>query len=118
MSISLDTAQANLGDSVEVTVVATDAGPLTAGGAEVEATVPAALTFVAGTQTVGSFDSGTSVWSLGDLAPGAADTLRLTYEVTDGTPGTLSITAQSLGLVLEVDPVNANDQAGTTLGVS
>jgi uncharacterized repeat protein (TIGR01451 family) len=118
VTLSVDTASATLGDTVEVTVVATNAGPLTARGAEVEASAPAALAVVSSTQTTGSFSSGTGLWSIGDLQPGAADTLTVRYEVTDGTAATLILSAQSGGLVTEVDPQAANDTDSAALVIS
>jgi len=118
VSMAIDTTQATLGDTVEVTVVVTNAGPLAATGARVGTTVPAALTRLSSTETVGSFDPGTGVWSLGDLAPGASETLRIVYEVTVGTPGTLLLSTQSLGLVYEVDPAGGNNNDGASLQIS
>ena len=103
---------------MQVTVVATNSGPLAATGARVGTTVPSALTRLSSTQTVGSYDPGTGEWSLGDLAVGSSDTLRITYEVTDGSTTTLVLSAQSLGLVFEVDPVGGNNTDGASLGIS
>ena len=118
VDLTLDTAQASLGDTVEVTVVTENAGPLTATGLQVEDTIPTALTFVSATQTSGSYDSATGIWDLGDFASGASDTLRIRMEVIDGTPAAIPIIAESLGLILEIDPVPDNDGAVLILTIS
>ena len=117
VTASADTTQASLGDTVEVRVVAGNNGPLTAGGARVRDTIPTGLAFVSATATIGSYDSGTGIWDLGDVIPGATDTLWIRMEVTDGTPRNAVNTAASLGLVLEVDPTPGNNSATIVIGI-
>lgn len=117
VTASADTTQASLGDTVEVRVVAGNNGPLTAGGARVRDTIPSGLAFVSATATIGSYDSGTGIWDLGDVVPGASDTLWIRMEVTDGTPRNVVNTAASLGLVLEVDPTPGNNSATIVIGI-
>lgn len=109
VTAALDTTEASVGDTVEVTVVAANAGPLTATSLEVENTIPAALTFLSSTATTGSYDDAAGVWTIGDLALGIADTLVVRMEVNDGTPAVVGNLAQSLGLVREVDPNPGNN---------
>ena len=118
VTAAFDTVQASLGDTVEVTVVAANAGPLTARGVEVQDTVPTALTFVSSTATTGSYDDGTGVWTIGDLSSGAADTLVIRMEVSDGTPALIGNIAESLGLVTEVDPNVVNNGVIVFLTIS
>lgn len=117
VTASADTAQASLGDTVEVQVVAGNNGPLTAGGARVRDTVPSGLAFVSASVTTGSYDSGSGIWDIGDLAPGAADTLWVRMEVTDGTPRNAVNNAVSLGLVFEVDPTPGNNSAAVVISI-
>ena len=118
VTAAFDTVQASLGDTVAVTVVAANAGPLTARGLEVQDTVPTALTFVSSTATAGSYDDGTGVWTIGDLSAGAADTLVIRMEVSDGTPALIGNIAESLGLVTEVDPNVVNNGVIVFLTIS
>lgn len=118
VTAALDTTQASLGDTVEVTIVAANAGPLGATGLEVQDTVPTALAYVSSTATSGSYDDATGIWAIGDLAAGVADTLVIRMEVTDGTPGDIGNIAQSLGSVLEVDPVPGNNGVVVVLTIS
>jgi len=112
VSMALDTAQASLGDTVQVTVVARNNGPLTATGVQVRDTIPTALTFLSSTQTGGSYDSGSGVWALGSMTLGRADTLVIRMEVTNGAATTVNHIAESLGLTRQVDP-NAGNNAVT-----
>jgi uncharacterized repeat protein (TIGR01451 family) len=118
VTVELDTLAASLGDIVEVTVVVTNNGPWRATAFEVRDTVPAALTYLSSTQTGGSYDSDTGLWSFADLDVGQADTLSVLLEVTDGTPASIPIIAEALGLTFEVDPNAGNNGASVQLGVS
>ena len=111
------TVSATLGDTIEATVVVTNAGPRTATAFEVRDTVPSALTYVSSSQTGGSYDAGTGLWSFDSLDAGAADTLRVLLEVTDGTPGTVPLTAESLGLTFEIDSNPGNDEGTVDLEI-
>ena len=118
VSIVLDTVAATLGDTVETTVVVTNAGPRTATLFEVRDTVPTALTYVSSSQTGGSFDPVSGLWSFTSLEAGAADTLTVRLEVTDGTVATIPFIAESLGLTFQVDSNAGNDGAAAALGIS
>jgi uncharacterized repeat protein (TIGR01451 family) len=118
VTVALDTVAASLGDTIEATVVVSNAGPRAATAFEVRDTVPTALTYLSSTQTGGSYDSGTGLWSIAGLDVGQADTLRVLLEVTDGTPASIPIIVESLGLTFEVDPNPTNNGATVLLGVS
>lgn len=118
VSVALDTTQASLGDTVEVTVVAANAGPFTATGVQVRDTVPTALNYLSSTATAGSYDSATGLWSLGEMPAGAADTLMVRMEVIDGTPASLNMIAESLGLTRQVDSNGGNNGGVAVLTIS
>jgi uncharacterized repeat protein (TIGR01451 family) len=118
VSIAVDTADASLGDTVEVTVIVSNGGPNNAVFFEVRDTIPTALTYVSSSQTGGSYASDTGLWSIDKLVPGAADTLRVRMEVTDDTPATIPLVVEVIGLTQVVDPNAGNNSASTSLGVS
>lgn len=118
VSMSIDTLQASLGDMVRITVVATNNGPLTATGLQLQDTIPAALTVLSSTPTRGTYDSGTGLWDIGSLAAAAADTLVFQAEVTDDTPPFVDLVVQSLGLTREVDPNGGNNRVVVRLTIS
>ena len=72
-------------------------------------TLPVGLTF-AGSD--GSFDNATDVWSVGNVAAGAAAHLRITATVAAGTGGTTLVTSAAVTSADQSDPVAANDGAG------
>ena len=119
ISAGLAPTSAALGDTVEVTVVALNAGPLRATGVAVRDTVPTAMGFVSATETRGSYDPVPGTWSIGDMDAGSADTLRLRLQLTD-TIGIIQIpiVSESLGLTFEVDPNILNSRAVVILTVS
>jgi large repetitive protein len=71
-----------VGQQVTFTVTVTNDGPDQATGVEVLDLLPAGLTFVGSTQSQGSYNSGTGVWTVGTLANGASATLTLTATLT------------------------------------
>lgn len=117
MAASFDTTEASFGDTVQVTVVVSNAGPLAATALEVRDTIPSGVDFLSSSTTRGTYDSGTGLWPVGDLAVGAADTLVIRMEVTNPGPGTVRNTAQSLGSLLEVDPIAGNNGAVIFLNI-
>jgi uncharacterized repeat protein (TIGR01451 family) len=119
VTAALSQPTATQGDTVEVTVVALNAGPAAATGVAIRDTIPTVMSFVSSMPTSGSYDAAPGTWTIGDMAPGQSDTLRLRLEVT-GNPGIMDvpIVSESLGLTFEVDPNNINSRAVVTLSVS
>ncbi len=60
----------------------------------------------------------TGIWALGDMDVGAADTMRIRMEVTDGTPATIGVVSESLGLTLEFEGAPGNDRVVVFLTIS
>src|SRR4029079_8169990 len=58
-------------------------GVSTATGVTVKDALPAGLTYVSD-DVAGAYNSGTGVWTIGTLAPGASATLHITATVTTG----------------------------------
>lgn len=116
VTTSFSTTDATAGETVEIMVTARNSpgATHTATGVAVSDTVPAGLTYLSATATQGSYDPATHLWTVGNLAAGAAaDTLRIRVEITGG-PGTVANRAHSGGLVLEVETNESNDSATTT----
>jgi uncharacterized repeat protein (TIGR01451 family) len=118
VTASLDTTEASLGDTVEVMVVVANDGPDDATVLEVRDTIPDQLTYVSSTATQGTYDSDTGIWSIDELPAAGSDTLVIRMEVTDGTPGTVTNVAESLGLTFEVETIASNNEATVTLTIS
>jgi uncharacterized repeat protein (TIGR01451 family) len=89
---TVDNAAPNVGQTVTFTVTLTNAGPNTASNVTVGDNLPAGVTFVSATPSVGAYSNATGVWTVGNVANGASATLQLVATV-DST-GTKTNTAQ------------------------
>jgi uncharacterized repeat protein (TIGR01451 family) len=118
VTTALDTLQASQGDTVEISVVASNNGPLGATLLQVRDSIPTGATFVSSTETIGTYASGTGIWDIGSLAAGASDTLRIRVEITATAPATVTNIAESLGLTFEVDPSAGNNSDQASLPIS
>lgn len=76
------------GDTIVYTASITNLGPLDTTGVEVDAAVPAGLTFSSAATSQGSFDSETGNWMLGALTVGEVATLHLSVTVDSSASGT------------------------------
>lgn len=74
--------------NVVFTINVNNAGPDADTNVTVTDILPAGLTFVSSTETVGTYNSGTGIWTIGGMANGAAETLTITASVNAGTGGT------------------------------
>ncbi|OIN58123.1 hypothetical protein BLX24_16510 [Arsenicibacter rosenii] len=64
-----------LGQKITYIVTATNNGPVSASGVTVTDRLPASLSFVAATASVGSYNAATGIWTIGELATGASRNL-------------------------------------------
>ncbi len=104
-------------DSVVISLVVTNAGPDDATGVEVTNTLPDGLAPSGHTASQGSFDQGTGVWSVGDLAFGANATLDLTAIVGPETGGLALRNVAAVTAVAQADTTNGNDVDSTVVNV-
>jgi uncharacterized repeat protein (TIGR01451 family) len=118
VSMSAADSTVESGDTVAITLVARNAGPSDAEGVQLSDTLPTGLAFLDATATTGSYDTGTALWDIGDLAASTADTLVVRAEVVATAPDTLVNRARFLGLARPgFDPDEANDTASIALVV-
>ncbi|MFC5373246.1 Calx-beta domain-containing protein [Brevundimonas faecalis] len=75
------------GDTVSFQIAVTNLGARAATGVVLTDQLPAGMTFVAANASLGSYNSGSGVWTLGDLAAGTTATLTLTGTVNTGQAG-------------------------------
>jgi LPXTG-site transpeptidase (sortase) family protein len=102
----------NVGTNVTFSVTATNNGPSNATGVEVTDVLPAGLTLVSATPSVGTYVAGTGIWHIGPLANGAVATLSMVATVNTTTPTTNTATRTAGN---QPDPVAANDSASATV---
>ncbi len=104
-------------DTIQFTITVTNNGPDPGTQVQVFDPLPAGLTYVTSAASVGSYNSGTGLWFIGNLANGANATLTLDTSVDLGTAGT-TITNVANGLLLESDPVPADNVDSVDVDVS
>lgn len=99
-----------IGDNVVFTITANNAGPDAATGVSVSEQLPGGYTYISSAASVGSFNSGTGIWTIGTMANGASATLTVTARVNATGPyaNTATITGS------EPDPVPGNNNATVT----
>ncbi len=98
----------NVGGTITYTITVTDNGPDNATNVSVTDTLPAGLVPVSASPSVGSYNSSTGAWSVGNLSNGASQTLQITARVTNPGPVTnLAAITQSD----QYDPNSGNNSA-------
>ena len=104
-------ATPNVGDTVTFTVTLSNAGGDTATGVTVQDVLPAGLTFVSATPSVGTYDSGTGVWAVGTVSTATPQTLQIQaiVAVPDAQTNTASISHSD-----QFDPNTGNNTASAT----
>ncbi len=107
---TVDNPTPALNSNVTFTVTVTNNGGNDATGVRVSDLLPAGLTFVSATPTVGSYVAGTGVWTIGNLANGASQTLTIVATVTSAAP--LNTTATVSSTTFDTNPANNSAPAG------
>jgi uncharacterized repeat protein (TIGR01451 family) len=87
----------NRNQSITFTITLTNGGPVGATGVTVTDLLPAGLTFVSATPSVGSYSNTTGVWTVGNLANGANATLAIvaTVNTIGAKTNTAEVTASN-----------------------
>jgi uncharacterized repeat protein (TIGR01451 family) len=104
-------ATPNVGDVITYTVTLTNNGPGAATSVAVSDPLPPGLSFVSFTASAGSYDSGTGLWTVGNIAANTAQTLQI--QATVVSPGAQTNTA-AVSHSDQFDPNTSNNQASTT----
>jgi uncharacterized repeat protein (TIGR01451 family) len=103
-----------VGTNVTFTVSARNLGPNNATGVQVRDVLPAGVTFVSATPSQGTYNVGTGIWNIGNLAVNATVTLQIT--VTVNTTNKVTNTGVRIaGTPADFDPSN-NSASATVQG--
>ncbi len=98
----------NVGDRVTYTITVRDDGPSSATGVTVTDLLPAGLAFVSASPSLGSYNSGTGAWTIGNLSLSTAQTLAIQATVTSANPTT---NTAAISHADQFDPNSANNSA-------
>ena len=115
---TVDNATPHDGDTIVYTLTASNAGPADpATGVKVSDALPAGVTYFSDNGG-GAYDSGTGVWTIGNLAVSTPATLNITATVDANTDGrTIDNTATISGDVTDPVPANNSGTASITVGI-
>ncbi|MEM7036198.1 MAG: Ig-like domain-containing protein, partial [Bacteroidota bacterium] len=106
-----------MGDTVTYMLVVDNLGPGIAQDVTVVDSLPAGLTALPATPTLGSFDPNTGIWVLGSQLQRQSDTL-IFRAVVDTSSATLTNTATVSASIYSVETNLINNQASATINVS
>ena len=112
VSKTVNNPRPNVGDNVTFTITLDNLGPSTARNVTLTDLLPAGLEYVTHTQSTGAYLPGTGVWTVGDVAAGATNTLTLTAKVLAPASGpALPIKNTATATATTPDP-NPNQNTG------
>ncbi len=109
---TVNNAAPNVNDNVVFTVTASNAGPDTATGLAIQDSLPAGMTYVSHTASIGTYNSFTGAWSIASLSSGSNATLKITAQVNSVGAKTNTASVSSLG---QVDGNAFNNSASVTI---
>ncbi|MEP6806230.1 MAG: hypothetical protein ABI892_17015, partial [Flavobacterium sp.] len=109
---TVDNATPCVGSNVEFTVKLSNLGVNNSTGVSVNDLLPTGYTFVSSTQTVGSYNSVTGVWSIGDVSGGITETLKVIAKVN--ATGVYTNTAALPATTTDSDMTNNSASISTT----
>ena len=99
------------GTNIIYTITLTNLSSIAASGVEVTDQLPADVTFISYQATLGTYDSSTGVWTVGNLAESTDVSLFVTASVDTGTLTMRIANCATLTAVDQTDINSANDNA-------
>ena len=118
VTLTLDDDAPQEGDTVTYDLTVINNGPDAASGVQISDLLPSGLTFSQATPSKGTYDSGTGLWTIGDLMDGGGALLVLKATVDGGTIGDVITNTAAVSAVDQADPAEDNDSAARTLTVT
>lgn len=117
INMTVDDNQPIEGQQITFTISALNNGPKVATNLSVIDQIPSGLNFISSTVTSGSYSNSTGIWTIGNLAVGASDTLTITVSIDGGTEGSQITNAADLNTLTQSDPNTANNTASQVIDV-
>lgn len=108
---AVDPGAGSEGDVLTFTIVVRNPSVRSASAVEVVDSLPAGFARLDAETTRGGFDGATGRWTVGDLAPGAADTLTVRARIDTTVRGVYVSRARVVPLTRELDTDPSNDAA-------
>ena len=114
---SVDTVTPGEGGTVTYYVTVTNNGPLKATGVVIADILPKGVTYTSSTADQGTYDTGTGIWNVGDIANGAESTLTIKVTVDTGTSKQKITSTASITHSDQPDGTPENNTGSTTITV-
>ncbi len=110
----VNSGSALLDTAVEFTITVTNSGPGDTTGVTVTDVLPSELSFLSASATTGTYDSASGVWTVGAMAYGSTNTLKITAraESVAFVTNTATISASS-----QTDPNPGNNSASAAVNI-
>jgi len=112
---TVDNAAPNVGEQVTFTIVASNLGPNDATGVAVTDSLPFGMSLVSAMPSAGTFDPASGLWTIGNLADGASQTLTLTVSVDVAGALTNHVVVSASD---QLDPDTSNNSAAAAVNVA
>jgi len=112
-----DIAQPNVGDRVTYTITVTNQGPADASGVVVSDPLPSGLTFVSSHASLGTYDAGIGIWSVGQIADEGSEVLTVVTTVDADADGQTIVNRARVSASDQSDPTPGNDTGTGTVDV-
>ncbi len=112
-----DNLRPDEGDPVTYRVSVTNLGPSETTGVVLSDLLPTGVTYASHVTSLGSYDDGTGLWTVGALGVGAGAWLDISVTVDIGTLGTVITNAAAVSAQDLPDPVATNDSAAVRIYV-
>jgi uncharacterized repeat protein (TIGR01451 family) len=106
----VDDATPEAGDTIVWSVTVTNNGPADTTGVELTDVLPSGVTYVTNSVTIGSYDDGTGIWTIGELLVGGSATMTVTTTVDPGAAGTTITNVATITGNDVSDPNPSNDE--------
>ena len=114
---SVDNSTPSENDTVTYTVYLDNSGPLDGTGIIVTDVLPTGVTYVSSTADEGTYDAGTGIWTVGNIANGANATLTIKATVNSGTSSQKITSNAGITHADQADGAIYNNTSATTITV-
>jgi len=112
-----DNLRPDEGDPVTFRISVTNLGPSETTGVVISDPLPNGVTYVSHLASLGSYDDGTGLWTVGVLGVGAGAWLEVSVTVDAGTLGTVITNVATVSAQDLPDPVSSNNSASVRIYV-
>jgi uncharacterized repeat protein (TIGR01451 family) len=115
---SVDNTTPSVGSMINYTLTVTANGPATSTGAMATDLLPTGISFVSATPTMGTYQSSSGLWTIGDMTPSSTAMLTIGATVASGTENQIISNSATVGESSTVMNLDATTSAATVITVA